>query len=72
MDITRALEYVMHKEHITQSKLAKELGVSKQRVNQALRQEDMLTGIAAEMLKACGYRLVVVREDEEHNGLEIG
>lgn len=72
VSVERILKLIIEDNKITQADIADKLGVSRQRVSSALSQNDMKIGTVAEMLKACGYRLVVVREDEEHNGLEIG
>jgi len=73
MTISEAIIILLRRDGITMKEVGEELGRPRQTISSRLKQKNLSVGLASEMLRAMGYKLIVVREEEEMPtyGLEI-
>ena len=59
MTIPEIVKDIIKEEHITQTHLAKKLGVSKQMVSHIMKQQDMRINTVVKILHAIGYDIFI-------------
>ena len=65
MTIQQILLDIMKKEKVTNVELAKQLGVSRQAVQQMLKGDDMKISTVVVILSILGYEFKIVKDGEE-------
>jgi len=70
LPIQEILEIIMQKEKISQYRLAKRVGVSKQAISQMLKAKDIKMSLLLSILEVMGYEFVIrkVKTDEHKKG----